>query len=167
MNFRLATENDLEEICSLIKEAIIEMEKKKIFQWDEIYPSRDDFLKDIKTSTLFIGEIQFEDTKRICVVYALNKLCDEEYKKAKWKWEGDYRVIHRLCVHPDFQNRGIAKETIKHIEKEVKSIGVNCLRLDVFSKNPISLRLYQKQHFYKTGEALWRKGLFYLMEKIL
>ena len=36
MNFRLATENDLEEICSLIKEAIIEMEKKKIFQWDEI-----------------------------------------------------------------------------------------------------------------------------------
>ena len=100
MTYRLAAESDLDEICSLIKSAIAKMDSCGIPQWDEIYPIREDFLNDIKSNSLFAGEV-FEDGKnRIAVIYALNKDCDEEYKKADWQCSGDYRVIHRLCVHP-------------------------------------------------------------------
>ncbi|WP_294428624.1 GNAT family N-acetyltransferase [uncultured Treponema sp.] len=165
MNFRLATEADLSEICSLVKAAISEMERNEIFQWDEIYPTADDFLNDIKSNSLFAGEVCEGGKKRIAVIYAVNKESDDEYKKAVWSVDGDYRVIHRLCVHPDFQNRGIAKETLIHIEKNLAKIGVRSIRLDVFSKNPFSLKLYEHAGYFKTGEANWRKGLFYLMEK--
>ena len=163
MNYRLATESDLDEICSLIKSAIAEMERNGILQWDEIYPAREDFLNDIKSGCLFAG---VEDG-RIAVSFALNKNCDEEYKNGDWKCDGDFRVVHRLCVHPDFQNRGIARETLLYIEKQAKALGVKSIRLDVFSQNPFSLRLYEHAGYSKTGEANWRKGLFYLMEKIL
>ncbi len=165
--YRLAAENDLDEICALIKAAISEMVKQEIFQWDEIYPAREDFLSDIKSMSLFAGVIDCENQKRIAVIYALNKDCDDEYKNAKWKSDGEWMVVHRLCVHPDFQRRGIAKATLNHIEKEVLGLGIKSIRLDVFSQNPHSLKLYEHSGYHKTGEALWRKGLFYLMEKVL
>lgn len=167
MNYRKAEESDLTEICLLVEAAIAEMEKNGIFQWDEIYPTTEDFLSDIKATSLFVGlEKSEKDGKdKIAVIYALNKDCDDEYKKAAWSFDGDYRVIHRLCVHPDFQRRGIARETLLHIEKQAVSLGAKSLRLDVFSQNPRSLALYEKAGYSKTGEALWRKGLFYLMEK--
>jgi len=167
MNYRKAEESDLTEICLLVEAAIAEMEKNGIFQWDEIYPTAEDFLSDIKATSLFVGlEKSGKDEKdKIAVIYALNKDCDDEYKKAAWSFDGDFRVIHRLCVHPDFQRRGIARETLEHIEKQAVSLGAKSLRLDVFSQNPASMALYEKAGYSKTGEALWRKGLFYLMEK--
>ena len=44
MEFRKASENDIEEICRLVKDAIDVMEKNGIPQWDEVYPAREDFL---------------------------------------------------------------------------------------------------------------------------
>lgn len=165
MNYKLATEEDLDEICLLVKAAIAEMERNEIPQWDEIYPSREDFLNDINAGSLFVGEVSDNGEKRIAVIYALNKECDEEYKNGDWKYDGDFRVVHRLCVHPDFQRRGIARDTLIHIEKQAADLGAKSIRLDVFSLNPFSLRLYEHAGYSKTGEANWRKGLFYLMEK--
>ena len=39
---------DIEAITTLIQEAIKEMEKHNIYQWDEIYPTVEDFEDDIK-----------------------------------------------------------------------------------------------------------------------
>lgn len=165
MIYRKATVADLTEICALVVAAIAEMERNGIPQWDEIYPTREDFLNDIKTGCLFAGEVSDNGEKRIAVIYALNKECDEEYKNGDWKYDGDFRVVHRLCVHPDFQRRGIACDTLIHIENQAKKLGAKSIRLDVFSQNPFSLKLYEHAGYSKTGEANWRKGLFYLMEK--
>lgn len=39
------------------------------------------------------------------------------------------------------------------------------VRLDVFSKNPYAIRLYENNSYEKRGNVCWRKGEFYLMEK--
>ncbi len=96
MTYRRARESDLDEICSLIKDAIAEMESHGIPQWDEIYPARENFLNDIKSNSLFAGEIFEDGKKRIAVIYVVNEESDEEYKNADWQCGGDYRVIHRL-----------------------------------------------------------------------
>lgn len=76
-------------------------------------------------------------------------------------------MIHRLCVSPDFQNKGIAQTTLVHIELELKSLGIKAIRLDVFCKNPYAMKLYANSGYHRVGIANWRKGKFLLMEKLL
>ncbi len=164
MIYRLAKEADIEKICSLVKNAVKEMEKQQIFQWDHLYPCRADFLDDIQKQQLFLG-ISNDD---ISVIYVINQDSDEEYKNGAWKYpDSEYRIIHRLCVNTKYQNEGIAKRTLLHIEKELREMKVETIRLDVFSNNPAALSLYQNSGYKKVGSAEWRKGRFYLMEKHL
>lgn len=164
INYRLGTLEDLNEIKNLIHQAILQMENKGIHQWDEIYPTQEDFINDIEAEQLYIGLNQ----EKMAVIYVLNQECDEDYKKGKWKdKEKPFYVIHRLCVNPLFQNKGIAKITMKHIEKEVADRWAKAIRLDVFSENPYALKLYGNFGYNRVGTVKWRKGKFFLMEKYL
>lgn len=164
MIFRLATENDILEIGKLVQSAILQMEKNEIFQWDHIYPTVDDFKADLNKEQLYVGVLNEE----IAVVYVINKECDDAYQKAEWKYpNSEFRVIHRLCVNPKYQNQGVAKNTLKHIENELLKDNVETIRLDVYTQNPFAISLYINNGYEKVGFADWRKGRFFLMEKYL
>lgn len=164
MNYRLAEKKDIDSICYIIAAAIDEMGKNGIYQWDEVYPAKSDFFDDIEKGILYVGEMD----GKIAVIYAINKEYDEQYNNGKWKYlDSEYRIIHRLCVNPLFQNKGVAKQTLSFVEKELKGEGVETIRLDFFSENPFALSLYQKNGYEEVGIANWRKGKFYLMEKHL
>ena len=162
--YRKAQIKDLDKIETLIRNAIYEMESHNIMQWDDLYPVKEDFEQDIKKKHLYVGCIDNE----IAVVFALNQEFDDAYNDGKWKaLENSFFVIHRLCVNPKYQNRGIAINTMKFIEKTLMDEGIEAIRLDVYSENTYALKLYNKCGFINVGKAEWRKGTFYLMEKIL
>jgi len=162
--YRLAEENDIEEIIELVENAISKMEEKGIYQWDDLYPTVEVFLSDIKSRQLYVGIID----KEISVIYVVNNECDEAYQNGNWKYPtSEYRVIHRLCVNPKYQNKGVAGSTLKHIENELRTQNIESIRLDVFSENPFALSLYEKNGYKEVGFADWRKGRFFLMEKHL
>lgn len=164
MLYRLAIENDIDTICSLIENAIKVMENQNIYQWDSLYPTREDFVEDIQKQQLYVGTKNGD----IAVTYALNSDSDEQYQNGVWKYpDSEYRIIHRLCVNPKYQNRGVGRDTLLYIEKELRKIGVETIRLDVFSNNPFALSLYQNNGYKQVGSADWRMGRFYLMEKSL
>ncbi len=164
IDYRLANVNDLEEINLLVQKAISKMEDNDIHQWDELYPTKEDFANDIKNGDLYAGIIGSE----IAVVFALNQESDEDYKNGTWAYpERAYFVLHRLCVNPAFQNRGVAAKTMQYIEEMLRNKEIQAIRLDVFSKNPYSQRLYARAGYVQTGTADWRKGRFYLMEKYI
>lgn len=164
IKYRLGTLEDLNEINNLIHQAIEEMENKGIKQWDEIYPVQEDIINDIEAEQLYVGL----NHEKLVVIYVLNQECDEEYSKGKWKdEEKTFYVIHRLCVNPLFQNQGIAKITMEHIEKEANYKGAKAIRLDAFTENPYALKLYGNCGYSRVGTVEWRKGKFFLMEKYL
>ena len=164
MFYKLAEENEIESIFSIVTSAIIEMESYGIFQWDDLYPTKEDFLNDIHKKTLFVGILD----QHISVVFTINKECSEQYQNGSWKYlNTEYRIIHRLCVDSQYQNRGIAKETLDHIENELSRAGVESIRLDVFCNNPFALSLYRNKGYEEVGTGEGRKGKFYLMEKHL
>ena len=183
--FRPAGKADLPEITALIRAAVDAMEAQGIFQWDSIYPSEAVFLDDAEKGQLFAvvdaaakGAAAKDAAARnvtaertggaIAAVYVVNCECDEQYRNADWKNpEGSFRVIHRLCVHPKYQHRGLGKEILDHIEADLRRQGVQAIRLDAFSRNPYALALYRDQGYTMTGTADWRKGRFFLMEKLL
>ncbi len=164
LNYSKARPEQTEEVFSVFSAAIINMEKQEIHQWDDIYPDKAIITEDIARNQMFIGTID----NKIAVCFVLSEECDEEYKNGQWKWpEARFCVIHRLCVSPDFQNQGIAAKTLNYIENLCKSQGYDSIRLDCFTENPFSRKLYDKAGYSVVGYADWRKGRFELREKKL
>ena len=57
ITYRLAEEGDLDEICALVQAAVAEMERRGIFQWDEIYPDKQILAEDISKNQMYIGNM--------------------------------------------------------------------------------------------------------------
>ncbi len=164
MIFSKAYPEQIEEVFSVFSKAIVTMEKAGIHQWDEIYPDIEVIKQDISNNQMYIGKIE----NKIAVCFVLSQDYDEAYKNANWKYPNSrFTVLHRICVDPDFQNKGIATETLKYIEKLCQSQGYESIRLDCFTQNPYSKKLYDKAGYLVTGYADWRKGRFELREKKL
>lgn len=164
MEFRQGTTDDLDNICSLTESAIKTMEAQGIHQWDEVYPSREDFMKDIINGTLYT----VTENNRLIAFYVISTEYDPQYLYVKWECNGETAcIIHRLCVASEVQNRGIGKKILSHIENQLRNKGFESVRLDVFSENPFAIRLYEKCGYIRRGHADWRKGRFWLMEKKL
>ena len=164
IEYRLGTKQDLDAICSLIQQAIDEMERHGIYQWDDIYPARKDFEEDIEKKTLYLAYVE----GNLAALYVISGECDEQYRNGQWKYEERSAfVLHRFCVSPFFQNQGIGRAVLKHIEEQVKAMGYNSIRLDTFTENPFAQKLYLHNGYESRGYADWRKGRFDLMEKKL
>ena len=160
--FRLAEKEEIDKLMTMYTDAIKEMNENGINQWDEIYPDRTILEDDIAKGQLYVG--LFEDS--IAAAYVLNQECDEEYRNGLWNYpDATYAVIHRLCVNPIFQNQKLGRQTMLHIERELKKREIESIRLDAFTGNPFALKLYEKLGYLKVGIVEWRKGEFYLMEK--
>ncbi len=162
--YKKADISEIDSICELIKNAIRQMESQGIYQWDEDYPNLDILSQDITNEELTTVNIENE----IAAIYVTNTEYDEEYDKVKWHFpDAKFMIVHRLCVSPKFQNKGLARIIVEHIEKEAKQKGFQSIRLDTFSGNPYSLRLYKSLGYTETGHFFWRKGCLITMEKLL
>lgn len=164
MEFAFASPDDLPEIVSLFGEATRHMDSIGIHQWDAIYPDYQILLADIEQGILQVGTLDGQ----IAAVFALEECAEEDYEEADWNTHPERIVVlHRLCVHPAFQGRGIAREAMDYLEQVVRERGICAIRLDAFSHNPTALRLYESRGYRKAGEITYRKGLFYFYEKLL
>lgn len=163
--YKKATILELDKIFDIVQKAIKNMENQSIFQWDEFYPDKNILQEDIEKKELYCVVNELD---QIVAFFVLNTDCDEEYKNGKWlQPETDFLVIHRLCVNVDFQNQGIAKQVVTDIEKKAINLNKKSIRLDCFTQNPYSQKLYNKFGYKTVGFVHWRKGEFLLMEKIL
>lgn len=164
MTVRKATIGDLGAVSALFRSAIAVMNESGIPQWDEVYPSENDFKNDIGKEQMFLCE--YGD--RTAAVFVLNRQRGDEYQNGAWNYAEDTsEELHRLCVDPTFQNRGVGAQAVRLAEALLRERGTESIRLDAFSKNPYALRLYEKLGYRRVGEANFRKGLFYLYEKRL
>ena len=164
MDFAIARQEDLPELVSLFQAATRQMDAQGVFQWDELYPDEGILSEDVARGNMTICTIE----ERIAVAFMLDFCEDSDYESADWRYcERDIVVLHRLCVHPDFQGRGVARQTMDDLESEVRARGRKTIRLDAFSQNPTALHLYESRGYRKAGEIMYRKGLFYLYEKKL
>ena len=85
MEYRLGTMNDLNNICSLVAAAIEVMEEQGIHQWDNVYPTREDFANDITNGTLYT----VTEEGRLIAIYTISTECDPEYANAEWECKGE------------------------------------------------------------------------------
>lgn len=161
---RKAKIEEVKIIMGLIRAAVSDLRDKNINQWDEIYPNEEVIKQDIYKENMYV---LFEENK-IMGIIVLNENQDKEYLDLKWRYsKGKPLVIHRLCVHPAAQGKGVAKALMSFSENYASSNNYAFIRLDAFTENPIACRLYEKLGFEKAGIVNFRKGKFYCFEKSL
>jgi ribosomal protein S18 acetylase RimI-like enzyme len=158
------TAAEIDSVMALVKGAIEKMEREGIHQWDEIYPTKENFLADTAVNSLFAARVK----NMIAGVIALNEIQSPEYESITWvDSNGNPLIIHRLCVSPGFQGQGLAKKLMFFAEKYAQEKKYSSIRLDAFVHNTISVGLYNSLGYQRRGSVKFRKGDFYCFEKLL
>ncbi len=161
-NFRRARATDFGAVCRLFDDAVAALHRQGIDQWDDVYPSRRLLRSDIRKRHMYLLTMDGEIVSAVVINKALHPL----YDMATWS-PGRFRIVHRLCVDPAKQARGIGEKTMRHVEQLLAGKGVHCIRLDAFMENPMAMRLYGSLGYVQTGAVIFRKGDFMLFEKVL
>jgi ribosomal protein S18 acetylase RimI-like enzyme len=164
MTFSKATLPELDAVFALYENAVRRMAEDHIFQWDAAYPSKAVIKNDISREQLYMTRLDRE----IASVFVLNAESEPEYAEGQWRYpQSSYAVVHRLCVNPSLQRRGLGRRTVRLIEAILKGEGVESVRLDAFSGNPAALHMYEQLGYQRVGSVHFRLGRFYLLEKSL
>lgn len=162
--FRRATIKDLFYVENILMNTLSYMKKINLDQWDNHYPTLSILKNDILNGEMYLLEID----NCIATFVVLNDHQDKEYSCGNWQYTGEaIGVIHRLCVNPSHCNKGIGRKVLKASETKFKDLGYTIARLDVFSFNHHAVNLYEKAGYKRSGKVTFRKGDFYLMEKLL
>lgn len=164
VRMRPAEAKDMQTVYAIFHDAIEHMNRTGIPQWDEIYPTAELLDTDLKNEQLYVAET---DNGNVAAAVVLNEECHPDYQTADWKGREPHVIVHRLCVSPAAQGGGVGRGLMQAVETWSRERGYADIRLDAFSLNPHALRMYDRLGYVKRGEATWRKGLFYLMEKQL
>lgn len=160
---RLAEAKDLNGIMDIIKDTINEMKEENNIQWDETYPKREDFLKDIENKTLYVNEERHNIRGFICI----DKNQPEAYKLLQWQGQDkEFMVIHRMAVGKNYRNQGLGKILFEFAEKIALENNIHFLRSDTYSLNYKMRSLFRKEKFKFIGEAdFGKEKKFYCYEK--
>ncbi len=162
MNISTATQDDLDAVMSLVTACVRHMDSQGIAQWNDVYPSRTLFAKDIASQSLFVATVDAQARG----VIALNEHQEPEYREISWAYDEErILVVHRLCVHPDSQGQGVAARLMDFVEHHAEVQGYSAIRLDAFTENPAAVSLYYSRGYRRAGTVRFRKGTFYCFEK--
>ncbi len=145
-----AEANDATGVMRIISLCLAQMRAAGIQQWDEIYPNIRVIDEDVRLRSLFVIRAPGPCVAAIC----LNDVQPEEYRGVPWRCTGGRTmIIHRLCVHPDWQAHGLARELMDFAEERARDQGFASIRLDAYTGNPRAVALYEKRGYQRVGQT--------------
>jgi ribosomal protein S18 acetylase RimI-like enzyme len=166
MRIRLATHDDLPALMSLMRRVVPLMRAAGNLQWDETYPNKSVFQRDIDQEQLWVADA---DTS-IAGIAAVTADQEPDYAQAGWDINEPAIVVHRLAVDPAFRGAGVAAALMQRAEQVAAERGITVLRVDTNTQNEATQRLFPKLGYRLAGEIglQIRPGLrFFCYEKRL
>lgn len=166
IRFETGLIEDIDEIAALAEAAKKVMQAEGNIQWGDAYPAREHFEADLKCGELIKA---VDENNIIAGIATMNVEQSEEYQTIVWgSYEKAY-VLHRLIVHPDYQNRKIGRKLTKYFEQRALDAGYAYLRLDAYSLNSAANRLYTGLGYQNRGTVYFRdlKAPFYCFDKFI
>lgn len=151
---RRAIPSDIDAIHQLTQACAQAMIAKNIYQWNEHYPTRSRFEKDIALQELYV----LEEEELIKGIVVVTEIMDEEYIPIEWMTENTNNLyIHRLAVHPSYWGRGYAQQLMHWAEAYAQDKGYQSVRLDTFSQNKRNQQFYETRGYQKLGDIYFPK----------
>ncbi|WP_299221725.1 GNAT family N-acetyltransferase [uncultured Aquimarina sp.] len=164
---RKAILSDLNTIHKLTQSCAKAMIAREIYQWNEHYPTRSRFEKDIELQELYV----LEEENLIKGIIVVTELMDDEYIPIEWLTKNQSNLyIHRLAIHPDYWGKGYAQQLMSWAEIFAEKKGYESIRLDTFSQNKRNQKFYETRGYKKLGNIFFPKQSehpFYCYELVL
>jgi ribosomal protein S18 acetylase RimI-like enzyme len=117
-------------------------------QWDEGYPNRSVFERDIVLEQLWVAEAE----NGIAGVAALTMDQEPEYAQTNWDMSVKALVVHRLAVDPAFRGAGVASALMQKAEEVAVGREFAVVRVDTNTENAATQRLFPKLGYRLAGE---------------
>jgi ribosomal protein S18 acetylase RimI-like enzyme len=150
MRIEVADVMDAGRVMLLISACVRHMRANGIVQWDDLYPNLQVVEADARSGSLFVGRQENDFVAAVC----LNEFQPDEYRCLQWHCATDRPlVVHRLCVHPDWQHRGVARQLMAFAERRAREHRYDCIRLDTYTGNPRALEFYQRLGYRRIGQT--------------
>ncbi|GGX07153.1 GNAT family N-acetyltransferase [Aquimarina muelleri] len=151
---RKALPSDLSSIYILVQSCAKAMIANGIYQWNEHYPTKERFQKDIELQELYV----LEEDNAIKGVIVLTDFMDKEYIPITWLTNNENNLyIHRLAVHPDYWGKGYAQRLMDFGEDFAKNNAYQSVRLDTFSQNKRNQKFYEIRGYQRLGNIYFPK----------
>lgn len=163
--FRPAEIADLEEIMTIIADAVGRMLREGKQQWDETYPTSQHIAADIRNGDAYV----IESEGRVIAYGAVVFTGEEAYESLQGAWLSDrpYVVVHRMAVAQNRQGKGLARIFLESTESLARSKGIGSFRIDTNFDNFPMLHLLDKCGFTYCGEIRYSGGARRAYEKLL
>ena len=132
--------------------------------WTADYPAPENVDEDLAHDALFVTRDQ---TGRILAAVSIERN-EEADRLPCWSPRlAPAAEMARLAVHPDFQNRGLARRMVAGVMQVLKTREYRSLHLLVNAKNIPAIRTYGFFHFDQVGECDLYNQHFLCLEKDL
>ncbi len=157
MKFKRAIKKDVNSIIDIIQGAQSYLKAQGVDQWQNNYPNIETINNDIDNNH---GYVLVEDNiivGTVAVIFANDKTYHSIYN-GKWITDGQYAVIHRIAINPDYHGIGLGTEIIKEVERMCKNKGISSIKIDTHKDNISMQSLLNKNQFSYCGIIYLENG---------
>ena len=138
--------NDFGPILALYKEVTLFLVEHGIHQWDDTYPDESTLWQNLQAGDTWV----MRDGANLIACVTLDRKQDPQFDKIAWAYPSNhFMVIHRLCTHPAYQGRGLARQLVNFAEQHARDHRLDVLRLDAYLGNPVSQKLYRSLGYHE------------------
>ncbi len=153
MIFRVAQIGDIDCVAQIISAASSRLGAAGIDQWQRGYPNRVSVERDVEIEA---GRVLTLDSGEIVAYGALIYTGEPAYNDltgGEWLSDGEYAVIHRLCVASEYVGQGYSREFMLHAQVEAAE-KVASMRIDTHPENKIMQGLISSLGYTYCGDVV-------------
>ena len=147
MKIILADASRVDTVWALMQRCHQSLLRAGIAQWDDVYPTRAVPESDARRAALYT----LADGDAVVGCVTLDEVQAKEYATVPWRGGEPALVVHRLCVDPAVQGRGLSHQLMDFAEVHARRHGYASIRLDAYSANARSVTLYRKRGYREAG----------------
>ena len=153
--YRKAIVKDLDDVMQAADDAREYLKAQGLSQWQDGYPFRDDFIKDINEGYLYVV-LDDNDPNLVAGVCAITYK-EEDYNhlvEGKWLSDLPYIVMHRVAVKKEYRGKGYGKKLFKLFFERAEIEGYTSLRIDTLAENIVMRNLIESFGFIYCGRVI-------------
>lgn len=146
-----ADESHLDAAWSIVRRCRDALRECGVPQWDDVYPTRETVAGDIVRGGLYV----LIDSAECVATVAVDTEADALYATVPWRFGEPALIVHRLCVDPGVQGRGVGGLLMDVVEADAARDGYASIRLDAYTGNPNSLAFYRRRGYREAGQVMF------------
>jgi len=153
VSYRAATEQDLESIMLIVRQARNLLKKHRVDQWQGDYPNEQAFYSDMERGECFVL-LYGERIAGFFTITAREEKCYDDITDGKWHGRGSYCTIHRAAVAAEFRGTGLSEKIFEFAEEIARAQGIFEMRTDTHRKNKAMSSLLKRMGYVYRGNVL-------------